>query len=347
MELLKALYEIYSPSNGEKKIKKFIKRWVGQNVPDAVIRKDNNDGNIYIVKGDAESYPCIVAHLDQVQHTHSADFKAEETDDIIFGYSPSNRRKEGLGADDKNGIWVALKCLEEFDGIKVAFFVGEEIGCEGSSRCDMQWFNDVRFVVEPDRRGATDLIVDIGGRICSDAFEDALPMEDYGYKPTSGAMTDVMELSDREIGISCINLSCGYYNPHTDDEFTVKEDLRNCLNFVKDVIRKCTDVYPHKRVKECGIGSWDSFQYPQWYNNTLWNHTSRIKSLPKMSDYADVDSFISQLVYQTCMEQYPEELWYEVSSDLETYGVTEDEFLDIAYKYFCEYTGWSMEELGM
>ena len=140
MKLLKQLYEIYSPSGGEKKIKRFIKHWVKDNIPDAVIRTDNNDGNIYITRGDSESYPCVVAHLDQVQKNHSADFIAVETDDIIFGYSPTNRRREGLGADDKNGIWVALQCLKEFDILKVAFFVGEEIGCVGSGRCDLLYF---------------------------------------------------------------------------------------------------------------------------------------------------------------------------------------------------------------
>jgi hypothetical protein len=36
---------------------------------------------------------------------------------------------EGLGADDKNGIWIALQCLKKYDTVKVAFFVSEEVGC--------------------------------------------------------------------------------------------------------------------------------------------------------------------------------------------------------------------------
>lgn len=78
-------------------------------------------GNLYMTRGISETYPCIVAHLDQVQREHSKDFKAIETEDIIFGYSPKNRKREGLGADDKNGIWIALKCLEKYECIKVAF----------------------------------------------------------------------------------------------------------------------------------------------------------------------------------------------------------------------------------
>ena len=42
--------------------------------------------------------------------------------------------------------------------MKVAFFVSEEIGCVGSRNADMGFFEDARFVIEPDRRGYEDLI---------------------------------------------------------------------------------------------------------------------------------------------------------------------------------------------
>ena len=38
-------------------------------------------------------------------------------------------------------------------------------------------------------------------------------------------MTDVLELKEKGLKVSCLNLSCGYYEPHTDHEFTVKKDL--------------------------------------------------------------------------------------------------------------------------
>ena len=117
MKLLKRLYETYSPSGKEWTMVKFIRKYVTKNIPSTTIEIDAI-GNVYITKGEATSYPCIVAHLDQVQDLHSRDFVAIETRDIIFGYSPKNRRQEGLGADDKNGIWIALKCLERHDTLK-------------------------------------------------------------------------------------------------------------------------------------------------------------------------------------------------------------------------------------
>ena len=59
-------------------------------------------------------------------------------------------------------------------------------------------------------------------------------------------MTDVQELKERGLQVSCINLSCGYYEPHTDHEFTIKKDLMNCLSLVEHIIENCTEPYPHQ-----------------------------------------------------------------------------------------------------
>lgn len=246
MELLKQLYQIHSPSGNERAMKKFIKGYVKKHIPGVTIKNDPV-GNLYMIKGDSETYPCIVAHLDQVQREHSKDFKAIETEEIIFGYSSSHRRREGLGADDKNGIWIALKCLEKYECLKVAFFVSEEIGCVGSRNADMSFFEDARFVIEPDRRGHDDLITEISyTSLCSNEFVKDIGFETFGYREENGLMTDILELKEKGLKVSCINLSCGYYEPHTDDEFTVKKDLLNCLGLIKHIIEHCVSVYPHE-----------------------------------------------------------------------------------------------------
>ena len=246
MELLKQLYKIHSPSGNERAMKKFVRKYVKRHVSDAVIQSDRK-GNLYMIKGMAETYPCIAAHLDQVQKNHSRDFIPVETEELIFGYSPGHRRQEGLGADDKNGIWIALKCLERYDVLKVALFVEEETGCQGSGRADMDFFTDCRFVIQPDRRGFRDLITSIGWTdLCSDDFLKAAGYEKSGYRETDGLMTDILALKENGLEVSCVNLSCGYYEPHTDREFTVKKDLLNCLHLVEHIIETCTDVYPHR-----------------------------------------------------------------------------------------------------
>lgn len=189
---------------------------------------------------------------------HSKDFTTVETGEIIFGYSSRNKRQEGLGADDKNGIWIALKCLRKYDSLKLAFFVSEEVGCVGSGKAVMDFFNDCRFVIQPDRRGYHDIVTEIGWTsLCSPKFLQAAGYKKFGYRETHGMMTDVQELKERGLQVSCINLSCGYYEPHTDHEFTIKKDLMSCLSLVEHIIENCTDTYPHQT--EILDGRWRSY----------------------------------------------------------------------------------------
>ena len=267
-KLLKQLYKIHSKSGFEGEIITFVCKWTSKNVPNSNIDLDWNTGNIYITKGTSNDYPCIVAHLDQVQEHHPTDFIAIETRDLIFGYSPKERKFCGLGADDKNGIWLALKCLQRFDEIKVAFFVGEEVGCIGSSKAKMDFFEDCRFVIQPDRRGSKDLVTSISGlSLCSDEFIRDIHPEMFGYTETDGLMTDIEQLKEQGLNVSCINLSCGYYEPHTDNEFTDKNDLMKCLDFIEHIITICTKVYPHEpgRMKgyDCQLVWWE--QYEEMY----------------------------------------------------------------------------------
>lgn len=151
-----------------------------------------------------------------------------------------------MGADDKNGVFICLECLKKYDSIKVVFFREEETGCRGSSEAVMSFFDDVRFVIQPDRKGDSDLITSIGySDLCSDRFIEVIKPEKWGYMEENGLMTDVLTLKEKGLEFSCINVSCGYYNAHSDEEVTVKKDLMKCLRFVEHAIEDCTGVCLH------------------------------------------------------------------------------------------------------
>lgn len=274
LDLLKALYCVFSPSNGEKKMRRFIKRHIKKNIPAAIVTQDAH-GNLFVTKGEAESYPCLCAHMDQVQHLHPTDFVCIEGQGVIFGYSPKLHKQCGLGADDKNGIFIALQCLERYDVLKCAFFVGEEIGCVGSHAADIEFFADCRFCAQIDRRGNSDMVTSISfGSICSEEFVKATDCETYGYAVSTGLMTDVEALRCNGVTVSCINMSCGYYEPHTDQEFTVVEDVKKCHVFVCHLIEHCTSVYPHKE---------DDYEYNG--SRDEWNDYSSYYSYDECLDY--------------------------------------------------------------
>ena len=254
--LLKKLYSIHSPSGKEDKMIAFLISYL-KSLPGVKLGKDAY-GNLYAWKGESETYPCVVAHLDQVQRLHPRDFRAIETRDIIFGYSAKEHSFCGLGADDKNGIIIALEAIKKYDSMKIVLFREEETGCRGSSCAEMKFFENCRFVIQCDRRGNSDLITNIGCTdICSEKFIQDIDPEKWGYKEESGMMTDVEALKERGLTASAINMSCGYFNPHTDEEITVKRDLEKCWRMVQQIIEDCTETYPNEEGENDPFGFYD------------------------------------------------------------------------------------------
>lgn len=248
MELLKELYGISARTHQEKDMIAFV----SQRLSDlGVTFTVDETGNIYATKGNADTYPCIAAHLDEV---HEAREKGYEVlvvrDEFIIGFNSGKREFNGIGADDKNGIWVCLKCLEKFDNLKCVFFVGEEQGCIGSRQADMKFFDDCRFVLQCDRKGNSDFISDIyGNSLCSSQFIKDASLGEHGYKEERGMQTDVQTLRQRGLEISCANISCGYYYPHTPHEMTNIADLKKCLTLVEHIVENCREIYTHKEVR--------------------------------------------------------------------------------------------------
>lgn len=323
MKLLKQLYEIHSPSKREKRMRKFLRWWVLNNIQGATVTTDHT-GNLLVVKGTATEYPCVVAHIDQVQDIHSKDFRAIETKDYIVGFSLKNKRQEGLGADDKNGVWVALKCLQKYDSIKCAFFIGEEIGCIGSSAVDMRFFDDCRYVLQCDRRNGSDLITSVFGELCSKEFLNDLDYERFGYKETHGALTDIATLKERGLAVCALNISCGYYQPHTDQEFTIKSELLDCLAFVCHIIEKCQKKYPHiDNSYGCFGMDWRNYDRIYQKEDEYWEMYEII------SDYLNYQPGISaDLFYESYKDSYPSltrEDYFSIVNELESCGCIEDE----------------------
>ena len=233
----------------------------------AKVRQDKH-GNLYIIKGKAKNYPCVVAHLDSV-HKINDRLEVLEYNGMLTGFNPSTMKQSGIGGDDKVGIYIALKCLEQFDNIKLAFFVSEEVGCVGSRSADMSFFNDCRYVLQADRRGKGDFITTASGTELSGAeFQKAVQpyLTLYGFKKESGMMTDVMQLKENGLKVACANVSCGYYRPHSADEYIVIADVENTLNLFHSIIKNLKQVYSHEYTPKVYTGSYYGSNYGYYGN---------------------------------------------------------------------------------
>ena len=224
---------------------------------------DDGD-NIYVQKG-VGPYPCIVAHMDTV-HDIVADLTAVVVAGKITGINAKTMRQTGIGGDDKVGIYVALEMPREHDNMKVFFARDEEVGCDGSQLANPLFFDDVTIALQCDRRGNSDFVTEVcGTKLSSSAFQKAvLPIiSRYGYKFSKGLMTDVMELKQMGILPSMANISCGYYNPHSADEYVDIGDVERVVRMVSDIITNLgTKSFPHdepipKWKKQDAYNWWD------------------------------------------------------------------------------------------
>lgn len=208
-------------------------------------------GNILVTKGEAEIYPAIVSHMDTV-HEIKDDFylytEKKMTHEIVA--AGSKKYKTGVGGDDKCGIYACLYALRRFQNIKAAFFTSEEVGCVGSSAVKKEWFDNVGYIIQLDRWGREDFICEVyqDETVSKEFLEKSAPLRaEFGYKPTSGLMTDSITLWGRGIGLSAINLSCGYYEHHSNSENIDLNEFWNSLRFTENLIHVLGEnKYPSK-----------------------------------------------------------------------------------------------------
>jgi hypothetical protein len=223
-----------------------------------------------------------VAHTDTVQRAdREKQFKV--VNGTIRGYLGNKRA--GIGADDKNGIYIALEVLKyTSDPIKLLFTHSEEIGCIGASEVKAIDMADVAYMLEFDRRGSGDII-----NYGSDEFLKIVQDcgKQYGYKETDGLFTDVTTLS-KNFGISAVNLSCGYYDAHTNKEFTVWSELDNSANFAVELILNIpVQVFKYKYVSPYKSYKYDTYEL-DWHN---FGKQKKLHQFPadKFTDYGYCD----------------------------------------------------------
>jgi len=196
-------------------------------------------GNVIVVKGKANTYPCVVSHMDTV-HDFTDNFNVyQDIDDKDILFAMDGKVRVGVGGDDKCGVFACLYLLKIVPQIKIVFFSREENGCKGSTDIDKGFFADCRYLIQLDRRGSRDFIQTYWGNktISHDFSSEIGPIKKkYKYKNCIGTVTDVMKLWNNKVGVSCINLSCGYYNPHSNIEHISIKALWHSIKFTEEII---------------------------------------------------------------------------------------------------------------
>ena len=202
-------------------------------------------GNYYIKIG--ESKTIFAAHLDTVSRNQVDVVQVIDKQQIVTSDGNSI-----LGADDKAGVTILLYLIKNNIPGLYYFFVGEEVGCIGSSKASVYGTFEGKYdrIISFDRRGTNSVITfQAGSRCCSDEFAKELSSQlnnsvpNFFYKPDNGGVyTDSAEFMD--LIPECTNISVGYLNEHTNYE---SQDLYHLNKLAQAVIKVDWENLPTKR----------------------------------------------------------------------------------------------------
>jgi len=225
----------------------------------------DEDGNYRFEVGSG-SKTIFTCHLD----TASKDYKRIEH--VFDGKYIRTNKKTILGADDKAGMTILLYMIEnEVPGLYY-FFIGEEVGCIGSTAASkrVEFFSKYNKMISFDRRGTTSIITHQSSkRTCSDSFADSLSKE-YNKlkmklkKDDTGVYTDSAEFTS--IIPECTNISVGYYNEHTHDEH---QDIEFLERLAKASVLIDWESLSIKR--DPNKTEWKSYGYDNYSGFNHWN----------------------------------------------------------------------------
>ena len=184
---------------------------------DSYLRRKYDKGKI--IKTDAYIYAegdipiALVAHMDTVFKSPPEHIYYDERQGVIW--SP-----EGLGADDRAGVFAILKIVQSGLRPTIIFTTDEEIGGVGAEKLVKDFPtspSELKYIIQLDRRGTNDCVF---YECVNEEFTKYV--ESFGFIENFGSFSDISELCPAW-GIAGVNLSIGYEDEHSISEtFHVK-----------------------------------------------------------------------------------------------------------------------------
>jgi len=202
-------------------------------------------GNVMAVRGECPiaGYIQLNAHMDTCQSEDDQDIREslryDEDQGIFLAENPDGDRRQ-MGADDKAGIGIILALARGTDlPFKILFTVREEEGQQGVQEVPPDFYADCAFGLTLDRKGRGDIISTYHGRTCAPdhivtnlmslAKEEGM---DY-WKTCGGSIADTYYTAEF---IPALNISTGYYNPHTCFDYIRVDETYGALRLAKACI---------------------------------------------------------------------------------------------------------------
>ena len=221
---------------------------------------------------------CLVAHLDTVHKRLPHDIFFDQSKNVIW--SP-----QGLGADDRAGVYAILELVKRGLRPCVLFTWDEETGGYGATQAG-QLLKDlgcVDFCIELDRRGQNDSVY----YECDNPdFEEHI--NSFSFETAIGSFSDICFICP-EWGVAGVNLSIGYENEHTLQEILRVDWMMNTIDKVQKICYNKS--YDKEKFKFIQLEYKSSFDEYDWSSFCSTSYTSKSSVKSNGYDFAYTSSY--------------------------------------------------------
>lgn len=202
------------------KLHKTVYKMLKNMYPEGKVRKTAD-----AVCAEGEIPICLVAHLDTVFPSPPEEIYYDPKANVMW--SP-----DGLGADDRAGVFAIFKILSAGYRPHIVFTTDEEKGAIGASNLTQEPcpFKELNYIIELDRANAIDCVFYEGANY---DFEEYV--ESFGFVTALGSFSDIVELCPAW-GVSGVNLSIGYRDEHTYTEILFVGQMLATIEKVKKML---------------------------------------------------------------------------------------------------------------
>ena len=224
----------------------------------AIAHCDGNKNNFVYIPGKRSDRVVLIAHADTVWDEYYFRESYSYITQNFLDKLPSLKhvpiyngqiiyqkgsKDWGLGADDRAGC--ALLWLFRNSGHSLLITDGEEHGQSGSYHLIKNYkeiaeeLNNHRYMIQFDRRGSSDYKTYY--LAVSKEFRHYIEMHTSFQDAGKSSRTDIVTLCKKICGV---NLSIGYYNEHTEQEYLSFSNWMNTYLIVKNMLENEQPFFP-------------------------------------------------------------------------------------------------------
>lgn len=255
----------------------------------------------------------LVAHMDTV-HT-------EQCKKIIHDGNKLSS-PQGIGGDDRCGIYIIMNLVKEFN-CSVLLCEDEECGGIGAKKFTKATYTtknadgkdvevkyidtlDVNYMIEFDRKGNNDAVF----YSCDNKDFTNFVTDSTGYKFAYGSYSDISTLMPAA-KLAAVNLSSGYYNAHQTSEYVMYDEMMDTVEAGRALIKaECNE--PFKYIAKSYSYTNPNYNYGERFDYRSFKEPAKFPVAPKAVEKEEYYGNIYD------MPQHTDQRLYEIARNDKT-----------------------------